>query len=359
VRRGGETGFPTMRAAVFHSTGGPEVIQVEDRPRPVPGPGEALVQVRAAALNHLDLWLRRGLPIDTTMPHIGGSDVAGTVVELGPGVRGPEPGSEVVGNPALWCGACDWCIRGEHPLCDRFRILGEHTDGGFAEYVTFPADHLYPLPNGYSMEEAACLPVSYQTAWRALVTRAKVLPGEQVLVIGASGGTALAAVQIALHLGARVYAVTSGEAKVAALAALGAHHVFDRSAGDWSSELHALTGKRGVEVVVENVGPATWEQSVRSLARDGRLVTYGATTGPRAATDLRLLFWKQLRLIGTTMANRDEFEAMLRAASGGAFRPVISARLPLESARDAHRLLEEGGQVGKVVLSPDPLPSAR
>lgn len=347
-----------MRAAVFHSTGGPEVIRVEERPRPVPGPGEALVQVRAAAMNHLDLWLRRGLPIDTTMPHIGGSDVAGVVAALGPGVDGPRVGSEVVGNPALWCGRCEWCARGEHPLCDSFRIVGEHTDGGFAEFAVFPADHLYPLPKGYSFEEAACLPVSYQTAWRALVSRAALQRGEQVLVIGASGGTALAAVQIALHLGARVHAVTSGKENVAAIRALGAENVFDRLTGDWSSELYALTGRRGVEVVVENVGPATWERSVRALARDGRLVTYGATTGPRAPTDLRLLFWKQLRLIGTTMANRAEFEAMLRAASAGAFTPIVSERLPLERARDAHRLLEEGKQLGKIVLVPEKPPPA-
>jgi len=341
-----------MRAAVFHTTGSPEVIRVEERPRPVPGPGEALVEVRAAALNHLDLWVRRGLRIETTMPHIGGSDVAGVVVELGEGVDGPEVGSEVVGNPALWCGACAWCARGEHPLCDRFRILGEHTNGGFAEFVVFPADHLHPLPSGYSFAEAACLPISYQTAWRALVSRARLREGEQVLVIGASGGTALAAVQIALHLGARVYAVTSGEEKVAALRDLGAHHVFDRLRGDWSEELHALTGRAGVEVVVENVGPATWEQSVRALARDGRLVTYGATTGPRVETDLRRLFWKQLSLIGTTMANAAEFEGMLRAASAGAFRPVVGARLPLSEARAAHQLLEEGRQLGKVILTP-------
>jgi NADPH:quinone reductase-like Zn-dependent oxidoreductase len=341
-----------MRAAVFHTPGDPDVIHVEERPRPEPGPGEALVEVRAAAMNHLDLWLRRGMPIETTMPHIGGSDVAGVVVELGAGVEGLAVGAEVVGNPALWCGACPWCARGEHPLCDRFRILGEHTDGGFAEYVVFPADHLYPLPTGYSFEEAACLPISHQTAWRALVTRAAVREGEKVLVVGASGGTALAAIQVALHLGARVYAVTSGEEKVAAIRALGAHHVFDRRVGDWSAELHALTGKRGVEVVVENVGPATWKRSVRALARDGRLVTYGATTGPTAELDLRLLFWKQLRLIGTTMASRAEFEAMLGAAGAGAFRPVISTILPLEETRAAHRLLEAGEQLGKVIITP-------
>jgi NADPH:quinone reductase-like Zn-dependent oxidoreductase len=341
-----------MRAAVFHTPGDPDVIRVEERPRPEPGPGEALVEVRAAAMNHLDLWLRRGMKIETTMPHIGGSDVAGVVVELGPGVEGLRLGAEVVGNPALWCGACAWCARGEHPLCDRFRILGEHTDGGFAEYVAFPADHLYPLPAGYSFTEAACLPISYQTAWRALVTRAALREGEQVLVIGASGGTALAAIQVALHLGARVYAVTSGEEKAEAIRALGAHHVFDREAGDWSAELHALTGKQGVEVVVENVGPATWQRSVRALARDGRLVTYGATTGPRAEIDLRLLFWKQLRLIGTTMANRAEFEAMLAAAGAGAFRPVISEVMPLAEARQAHQRLENGEQLGKLVLVP-------
>ena len=341
-----------MRAARFHEFGGPEKVRVEEVPRPVPGLGEVLVQVRAAAMNHLDLWVRRGLPIETTMPHVGGSDVAGVVAELGPGAEGVEPGTRVVVNPSLSCGRCRYCVAGETPLCPRYRILGEHTDGGFAEYVAVPAANVHPLPDGYAFEDAAALPISYMTAWRALVSRARVRPGEEVLVLGASGGTAIAAVQIAKLAGARVYAVTSGAESVRRVRELGADVVYDRTEVDFSREVYRDTGRRGVDVVVENVGEATWKGSVRALASGGRLVTYGATTGPRAEVDLRLLFWKQLQLIGSTMASRAEFEEVLRVAFRGDLRPVIDVVLPLDRAREAHERLEAGGQFGKVVLVP-------
>jgi NADPH:quinone reductase-like Zn-dependent oxidoreductase len=341
-----------MRAAIFHENGGPEVVRVEEVPDPSPGPGELLVRVAACGLNHLDLWVRRGLPIETTMPHVGGSDVAGTVEAVGDGVREFSGGERVVVNPSLWCGTCPECLRGEHPLCHSFRILGEHTDGGFAELVTVPARNTHRLPDDYSFEHAAALPVSYQTAWRALVSRARVRPGEDVLVIGASGGTAAAAVQIARFAGARVFAVTSGAENAARVRELGADFVYDRLEVDFSRVLHADTRKRGVDVVVENVGAATWAGSVRALARGGRLVTYGATAGPLVETDVRLLFWKQLSLIGTTMANAAEFRAMLDVAFRGAFVPPIDSVLPLDRARTAHERLEAGGQFGKIVLVP-------
>jgi NADPH:quinone reductase-like Zn-dependent oxidoreductase len=342
----------TMRAAVFHENGGPEVVRIEKVARPEPGPGQALVRVRAAAMNHLDLWVRRGLPIETTMPHVGGSDVAGEIAAVGDGVDPARVGERVVANPSLGCGRCRECHRGEEPLCPAYRIVGEHTDGGFAEYAVFAADRLYPLPAGYAFEHAAALPVSYMTAWRALVSRARVRPGEDVLVLGASGGTAIAAVQVALLAGARVFAVTSGEANVAHVRALGAHVVYDRTAEDFSRAVYRDTGKRGVDVVVENVGEATWKGSVRALAPGGRLVTFGATTGPRAETDLRVLFWKQLQIIGTTMASRAEFEEMLRAAFRNAFQPVVDAVLPLDQAREAHERLESGRHFGKIILVP-------
>ena len=341
-----------MRAAVFHEFGGPEKVRVEEFPRPTPGPGEVLVEVRAAALNHLDLWVRRGLPIETTMPHVGGSDVAGVVVELGPGVEEVAPGERVVVNPSLSCRRCRYCVAGETPLCPSYRILGEHTNGGFAEYVAVPAANVYPLPEGYSFRDAAALPISYQTAWRALVSRARVRPGEEVLVLGASGGTAIAAVQVAKLMGARVYAVTRGEENVRRVRELGADVVYDRAEVDFSREVYRDTGRRGVDVVVENVGEATWKGSLRALASGGRLVTYGATTGPRGEIDLRVLFWKQLQVIGTTMASRAEFEEMLRVAFRGDLRPVIDVVLPLDRAREAHERLEAGGQFGKVVLVP-------
>ncbi|HLL48960.1 MAG TPA: zinc-binding dehydrogenase [Longimicrobiaceae bacterium] len=341
-----------MRAAIFHENGGPEVVRIEELPRPAPGPGEVLVRVRAAALNHLDLWVRRGIPIETTMPHVGGSDVAGTVEELGVGVRRVAVGERVVVNPSLSCGHCEWCAAGEVPLCPEYRILGEHTDGGFTEYVAVPAANVYRLPDHVSFEAAAALPISYMTAWRAVVGRGRVKPGEDVLVLGASGGTASAAVQIAKLAGARVFAVTSGVDNVARVRGLGADVVYDRDQVDFSRQVFQDTGKRGVDVVVENVGEATWKGSVRTLARGGRLVCYGATTGPRGDIDLRVLFWKQVEIIGTTMASRPEFEAMLRAVFRGDLVPVIDSVMPLDRAREAHERLEAGGQFGKIILVP-------
>ncbi|HEX5726389.1 MAG TPA: zinc-binding dehydrogenase [Longimicrobiaceae bacterium] len=341
-----------MRAAIFHEHGGPEVVRIEDVPRPRPGPGELLVEVKAAALNHLDLWVRRGMPIETTMPHIGGSDLAGVVAEVGEGVDPARVGERVVVNPSLWCGACEWCRRGEESLCARFRILGEHTDGGFAEFAAVPADHAYRVPDGVALEEAAALPIAYMTAWRAL-RRAGLRAGEDVLVIGASGGTALAALQFARLAGARVFALTRGAENVERLRALGAAFVYDRGTEeDWSAGVHRDTGKRGVDVVVENVGAATWQGSVRSLAKGGRLVTYGATKGAKVELDLRHVFWKQLQVIGTTMASRREFEEMLETVFSGKVRPVIDTVMPLERAREAHARLEAGGQFGKIVLVP-------
>ncbi|MBD0320625.1 MAG: zinc-binding dehydrogenase, partial [Gemmatimonadetes bacterium] len=302
--------------------------------------------------NHLDLWVRRGIPIETTMPHIGGSDVAGVIAEVGEGVDAGRVGQRVVVNPSLWCGRCRECARGEESMCAEYRILGEHTDGGFTELVAVAADRAYPIPGGLSFEEAAALPISYQTAWRALLTRARLRPGDDVLVIGASGGTAAAAVQIARLAGARVFAVTRGAENVQRVKALGATFVYDREQEDWSRAVFRDTARRGVDVVVENVGGATWPGSVRALARGGRLVTYGATAGPVVEIDLRVLFWKQLEIIGTTMSSRSEFEAMLRAVATGGLRPVVDTVMPLDRAREAHERLEAGGQFGKIVLVP-------
>ncbi|HLL83194.1 MAG TPA: zinc-binding dehydrogenase [Longimicrobium sp.] len=332
-----------MKAAIFHENGGPDVVRIQDVPRPTAGVGEVLVEVKAAALNHLDLWVRRGIPIETTMPHIGGSDVAGVIAEVG---------ERVVVNPSLWCGRCRECARGEESMCATYRILGEHTNGGFAELVAVAADRAYVIPEGLSFEEAAALPISYQTAWRALLTRARLRPGDDVLVIGASGGTALAAVQIARLAGARVFAVTSGGENVRRLRELGAAFVYDRDREDWSKAVFRDTARRGVDVVVENVGAATWTGSIRALARGGRLVTYGATAGPVVEVDVRVLFWKQLEIIGTTMSSRSEFEAMLRAVVNGGLRPVIDTVMPLDQAREAHERLEAGGQFGKIILIP-------
>jgi NADPH:quinone reductase-like Zn-dependent oxidoreductase len=340
-----------MRAAVFHEFGGPDVVRIEDMPIPEPGPGEVRLQVAAAAMNHLDLWVRRGLPIETTMPHIGGSDIAGVVDALGPGVAGVKVEDRVVVNPSLWCGECEWCARAEHPLCVRYRILGEHTQGGFAEFVVVPARNLYRIPDGYPMETAAAGVLVSLTAWRGLTTRARLQPGESVLITGASGGVATAAIRIAKHLGARVFAVTTTE-HVERVRALGADVVYDREQEDFAKGVWRDTEKRGVDVIFDSVGAATWQQNVRAAARGGRIVVYGATTGPKLELDARLTFWKQLDVLGTTMSTHREFEEVMALVFSGAVEPVVDVVWPLERAREAHERLEAGRQFGKVVLVP-------
>jgi len=342
-----------VRAAVFHEPGGPDVLRIEEVDAPVPGPGEALVRVRAVALNHLDLWLRRSLIVETPMPHIGGSDVAGEVVELGPEVTVPgiEVGTRVVVDPSLACGRCEWCGRGERSLCVEYRILGEHTQGGFAEYVVVPAENLMPVPAGFDIVRAAAAPLVYCTAWRGLITRAGVRPGERVLITGASGGVGTAAIQVARLAGAQVFAVTTTEHIERALE-LGAHVAIDRNVEDFSRRVWQETGKRGVDVVFDSVGAAVWAANLRSLARGGRLVTYGATTGHAAESDLRLIFWKQLQVIGTTMSNRAEFRDVMRLVFAGELHPVVDVVWPLERIAEAHERLERGEQFGKIVLTP-------
>ena len=340
-----------MKAALFHEFGGPEVIRIEEVERPVPGPQDVLIEVRAAALNHLDLWVRRGLPIETTMPHIGGSDIAGVIVEVGAEVDAALVGQSVVVDPSLSCGTCEWCNRGEQSLCSHYKILGEHTNGGFAEFVSVPAANVYPIGSTVDFVTAACAPLPFLTAWRALNSRAQLKSGESVLITGASGGVASAAIQIAGHLGARVYAVTTTE-NVERVRALGAAVVYDRSRADFAKQIWSDTQKRGVDVVLDSVGSATWNGCIRSLARLGRLVVYGATTGAVVETDLRVLFWKQISIIGTTMANRAEFREIMDLVFSGHMKPVVDVVLPLDQARAAHERLEAGEQFGKIVLTP-------
>lgn len=352
VPTGARSYYPFMRAAIFHENGGPEVVRIEDVTTPEPGAGDVLIRVGASGLNHLDLWVRRGLPIETTMPHIGGSDVAGTVASLGGGETGEwRVGDRVVVDPSLWCGQCEWCRAGQHPLCDEYRILGEHTQGGFAEYVVAPARNLYRIPDDVPFEAAAAVPLASLTAWRGLTSRGRAGAGQTVLVTGASGGVATMAIQMAKHLGARVYAVTSSP-HVDRVRALGADVVYDRAQDDWSRELWTATGKRGVDVAFDSVGEAMFRQTVRSLAKGGRLVVYGATTGPKVELDLRVLFWRQLEVLGTTMATHAEFEEAMDLVFRGGLDPVVDVAWPLDRAAEAHERLEAGEAFGKVVLTP-------
>jgi len=342
-----------MRGAYFAAHGGPENIVVGEVPEPEPGRGEVLVEVRAAALNHLDLWTLAGLPgLDLAMPHVGGSDMAGVVARVGPGVAEWAPGERVVVNPGVWCDQCDQCRAGEHPLCRRYGILGEHFPGGFARFAVVPARNLFALPDDVAFETAAAAALVYQTAWRALMTRAGLLAGETVLVTGASGGVSTVGIQIAKHAGATVFAVTSGAENVERVRSLGADMVIDRLEEDFSKRVWNETGKRGVDVVLDSVGEATWEPCFRSLAPLGRMVVYGATTGPHGAIDIRRMFWRQSAILGSTMGTDAEFRTVMRLVVSGELTPVIHDAWPLSRAREAYELLAGGGVFGKLVLIP-------
>jgi NADPH:quinone reductase-like Zn-dependent oxidoreductase len=344
-----------MRALVIHRHGGPEVLTLEPAwPDPVPGPGEMVVRVHACALNYLDIFTREGMPGEPTpLPHITGGDVAGVVAAVGPGVSRPAVGDRVVLNPSWGCGACEYCRDGEVPKCLRVHMLGEMDPGGLAEYVRAPAAQAIPLAEGYPFEEAACLPITFGTAWRMLVTHAGVQPGDDVLVHGAGGGVGIAAVQIAKLAGARVFATASSGAKLERLRALGADVPIDYVADrEWDATVRRLTGKRGVDVIVETVGAATWERSIRALGKGGRLVTSGATSGPIGPTDIRYLFRREHRVLGSNGWTHNDLLTITRLAFDGKLRPVVDRVLPLEQAAEGERAMEARQVFGKVVIRP-------
>ncbi len=341
-----------MRAAVFSEFGGPDVVRLEDLPTPEPAPGEVRIAVRAAAMNHLDLWIRRGLPLEITMPHIGGSDVAGVVDEVGPGVEGVAKGTRVVVDPSLEYEWYDRASSGPTLPPREFRIIGEHTQGGFAEFCVAPAANLVEIPGEVSFETAAAGSLVGVTAWRALMVRGGLRAGERVLITGASGGVSTMAVQMARLAGAQVFAVTSGAENVERVRELGAHVVYDRLEGDWGKRVWADTGKAGVDLVLDSVGEAVWVPCLRALAVRGRLVTFGATTGARGETEIRSVFWKQLSILGSTMGTPEDYRSAMDLVFQGRVRPVVHSVLPLEEARRAHEMLEAGEVFGKVVLAP-------
>jgi NADPH:quinone reductase-like Zn-dependent oxidoreductase len=341
-----------MKAALFREFGGPDRVRVEEAPTPTPGPGEALVRVRACALNHLDLWVLGGLPaLKTPLPFWTGCDIAGQVEALGPGAQGPAPGTRVGVNPSLGCGTCEWCVRGEDSMCVGFRILGEHVVGGLAEYVVAPAGNLIPLPASVGFVEAAAIILTGMTAWRMLVTQAALRPGEDLLILGVGGGVSSVAVQIGKLCGARVFVTSSSDDKLERARALGADGGVNYTKADWAKTVRDWTGRRGVDVVLDNVGAATWAGSIRSLASGGRLVTCGATSGPIGETDIRVVFWKQLRIIGSTMANRTEFRHLMSQFFAGRLRAVVDRTFPLAETAAALTLLRKGEQFGKLVVT--------
>ena len=342
-----------MKAAFFRNHGGLDVLEYGDLPEPVAGPDEVVLRVRATALNHLDLFVRAGIPgLKLAMPHIGGSDIAGEVVALGEDVHGWNEGERVVVNPNLWCGTCEMCVRGEESLCESYQIIGEHTSGGGAEYVAVPARNLRRIPDDFAWDAAAAVPLVWMTAWRALIGQGQLRAGQSVLILGAGGGVASAAIQIARYAGATVYAASRSEEKLERAHELGADYTLS-SEKEFSRDIWRMTNKRGVDLVLENIGAATWEQSIRSVAKGGRLVTYGATSGPMAEIDLRRLFWRQYAIIGSTMASNSEWETVARLMfDERRFTPLVDRVFGLNEIRDAHGYLESAEQFGKVVLQP-------
>jgi len=340
-----------MKAVVFHQFGGLEVLRYEEVPKPEIGPQDVLIRVKACALNHLDIWVRQGRP-GVSLPHIAGSDVAGEVAEVGSAVEGLTPGRRVLVNPALSCGRCEFCLAGEDSICLRFNILGWQQDGGYAEYVRVPALNVVPTPDGLSDEEAAAFPLTFLTSWHMLIGRARLRAGETVLVHAAGSGIGSAAVQIAKLAGARVIATAGSLEKLRKAKELGADEVINYTETDFSQEVLRLTGKRGVDVVFEHVGPATFEGSLRSLARGGRLVTCGATTGPTASFSISDLYLRQHSIIGSVMGTRREFLEVVRLVGERKLRPVIDSVFPLADAAEAQRRMLERNHFGKLVLKP-------
>jgi len=342
-----------MKAVVFNEHGGPEVLRYEERPEPRPRANEVLVEVRACALNHLDVWVRKGLPgIPVPLPHILGNDVAGVVREVGELVGWVRAGDEVMLQPGVSCGHCYECLRGADNLCPEYDMLGYRRDGGYAELVTAPAVNVVPKPQSLSWEEAAALPLVTVTAWHMLVTRAKVEPGEDVLIHAAGSGVGSIGIQVAKLRGARVIATAGSDAKLERARELGADEVVNYTNPDWPKEVRRLTGRKGVEVVFEHTGAETWPGSVLSLAKDGRLVTCGATSGFDARTDLRQVFYRHLSLLGSFMGSKAELLDAMKFVERGQLRAVVDRALPLQEAARAHELMQDRAQFGKLVLKP-------
>jgi NADPH:quinone reductase-like Zn-dependent oxidoreductase len=341
-----------MKALTFNEHGGIEKLHIADLPKPMIGADDVLINVKASALNRLDLFVREGLPgLKLPMPHIPGSDGAGVVVEIGANVRGLQVGQRVTINPGLSCGACEFCLAGEQSLCGDFKILGEHCAGTAAEFVRVPAVNVLPIPDDFPFEQAAAAPLVFLTAWRALMSRARVRAGEDVLILGAGGGASTAAIQIAKKAGARVLVTSSSDAKLQKAKDLGADVLINYSTQEWDREVYKLTNKRGVDVVFESVGAVVWLKAIRALRRGGRLVTIGATTGPNPPEEIRQIFWKQVDILGSTMSNQREFHEVMKLVLRGELKPVIDCVLPLERAQDAYARLASGEQFGKIVLT--------
>jgi NADPH:quinone reductase-like Zn-dependent oxidoreductase len=343
-----------MKAVRFYEHGGPDRLRYENAPDPVPGPGEIVVRVKACALNHLDLWERTGLPgVLIPLPHISGSDIAGIVESVGPGVQRVKPGDKTLVNPGLSCMQCEHCYQGNDNQCREYSVLGYLSDGGYAEFVKIPAVNALPYPGEIPFSDAAAVPLVFMTAWHMLSTRCAIRPGEDVLVLGAGSGVGSAAIQIAKLFHARVIATAGTDAKMEKARTLGADHVINHSRQKIRDEVREITDKRGVDIVFEHIGAVTWQDSVSCLARHGRLVTCGATTGFDVRLDLRHLFAKEIAILGSYMGSKHELLQVLKFVREGLLHPVVSEALPLKDAARAQQMMEAREHFGKIVLLPE------
>ena len=340
-----------MKAVVFHQHGGPEVLQIQDVPDPKPGRAEVLIEVKAASINHIDIFLRRGMPgVKVPMPKIVGSDAAGVIREIGPDVPGLTIGQRVTINPGISCGHCEFCAAGFGSQCVSYAMVGENRDGSYAQLLTVPAHVVLPIPDSMSFEEAAAAPLVFLTAWSMMVNKGNIRPGEDVLILGAGAGVGTAAIQIAKMVGCRVFATASTGEKLERAKQLGADFLINYKDEEFDKKIRELTNKRGVDVVVDYIGADTWVRSLRSARRGGRVLTCGATTGFAPQTDLRQIFFRQVQVIGSTMGSHRDFLDVMKCVFRGQLKPVIDRVLPLAEAAKGHELLESRTVFGKIVL---------
>jgi NADPH:quinone reductase-like Zn-dependent oxidoreductase len=344
-----------LKAVRIHEHGSVEKLRYEDAPVPKPtSPTDAIIKLSAASVNHIDLWNRRGLPgMKIAFPRILGGDGAGIVTEIGTAVQNLTVGDAVCLYPPSGCGRCEFCATDREYMCVYLRVLGERDDGTYAEYVRAPARNCFPIPSGLSFEEAAAFPLVYITVWRMLQTNAGLKPGEHILILGVGGGVGTAALQMAASIGTHIIVTSSSDEKLEKAKSLGAGHGINYTKSDFVQEVRRLTGKRGVDVVVDCVGGDSWVKSLASLAKGGRLVTCGATAGAHPSTDIQRIFWNHLKIFGSTLGDRAEFREVLSFMAATRTRPVIDQVFPLRDAALAHKRMEEGKQFGKIVLRID------
>jgi NADPH:quinone reductase-like Zn-dependent oxidoreductase len=342
-----------MRAVIFNQHGGPEVLQHTVVPDPKPGPADVLIEVKATSINHIDVFLRRGMPgVKVPMPKIVGSDASGIIREVGSDVAGLKVGQRVTINPGIGCGHCEFCAAGFGSQCVSYSMVGETRDGAYAELIAVPAHIVLPIPESLSFDEAAAAPLVFLTAWSMMVGKGRIRPGEDVLILGAGAGVGTAAIQIAKMVGCRVFAAASSDEKLERAKGLGADCLINYARDEFDRKIRDLTNKRGVDMVVDYIGADTWVRSLRSARRGGRVVTCGATTGFAPQTDLRQIFFRQVQVLGSTMGSHAEFLDVMKCLFRGQLRPVIDRILPLSEARQGHERIEQRAVFGKIVLRP-------